>query len=210
MVEALYFQTYHSFLIGNFNDTKMFFEFLVDEFKKKKDPNALSQRQLKELKTIRSAIQTGKIETQEWIKEPQITSTSPAEAPDIKQNELVRLIHYKGLQTLKELLQAPDIELYNIEHPCGSYGAVDMVYSSKNVVYPVEVKRHEGKHDLIGQINKYTLHFKLNLHLKHYEEVQPVTICNSYNDHTLAELKRLSVITLRYSILDDGIRIGLV
>jgi hypothetical protein len=210
MVEALYFQTYHSFLIGNFNDTKMFFEFLVDEFKKKKDPKALSNNQLKELKIIRSALQSGKIETQQWINEPEVASTGTGDAPDIKQTELVRLIHYDGLQRLQELLQAPDLELYNIEHPCGSYGAVDMVYRSKDTIYPLEVKRHEGKHDLIGQISKYTLHFKLGLILKHYEIVQPVTICNSYNQHTLTELKRLFVIPIRYTIFEEKIRLNTI
>lgn len=210
MVEALYFQAYHAFLLGNLPDTKMYFEFLVDEFRKKKDPKALSNNQLKELKIIRSALQTGKIETQQWINEPAVASTGTGDAPDIKQTELVRLIHYDGLQKLQELLQAPDLELCNIEHPCGSYGAVDMVYRSKNTIYPVEVKRHEGKHDLIGQISKYTLHFKLHLHLKHYEEVQPVTICNNYNPHTLTELKRLFVVPLRYNILEDRIRISMV
>lgn len=82
-----------------------------------------------------------------------------------------------------------------------------MVYRSHNISYPTELKVSEGKHDLIGQINKYTLYFKMQMHLKHYDEVQPVTICNNYNQHTLTELKRLSVITLKYDLIDDGIRI---
>ena len=207
MVEALYFKTYHSFLMGNIQDTKMFFEFLVDEFKKRKNPGALSKKQLKELKVIRSAIETGKIEKYEWINEPSTAFTNTNSPPDIKQPELVRKIHYKGLQDLQKLLRAPELELYDIEHPCGAYGAVDMVYKSQDIFYPVEVKRHEGKHDLIGQINKYTLYFKMRIHLKHYEEVQPVTICNSYNPHTLTELKRLSVVALKYDLTDKGIKI---
>jgi hypothetical protein len=207
MVEALYFNTYHSFLLGNLHDTKMFFEFLVDEFKKRKNPEALSTKQLLELKTIRSALQTGKIEKYEWINAPDTPDTGNPTAPDIKQPDLARRIHFKGLQQLQGLLSSPDLELYDIEHPCGAYGTVDMVYRSHDVSFPVEVKRHEGKHDLIGQINKYTLHFKLQLHLKHYDEVQPVTICNSYNQHTLTELKRLSVIPIKYDITDDGIKL---
>lgn len=207
MVEALYFKTYHSFLMGNIQDTKMFFEFLVDEFKKRRNPKALSKKQLKELKVIRSAIETGKIEKYEWINEPPTTSTSTISPPGIKQPELVRKIHYKGLQDLQEILRAPELELYDIEHPCGAYGAVDMVYKSQDIYYPVEVKRHEGKHDLIGQISKYALYFKMRVHLKHYEEVQPVTICNSYNPHTLTELKRLSVVPLKYDLVGENIKI---
>jgi len=210
MVEALFFKTHYSYLLGNLSDTKMFFEFLVDEFKKKQDPNALTRRQLKELKKIKSAIDTGKIETQQWVDEPSTSITSTNDAPDIKQPELVKRIHFEGLKYLIELLTEPELELYNIEHPCGEYGAVDMVYRSKEIVYPVEVKRHEGKHDLLGQISKYALYFKLNLQLKHYAEVQPVTICNSYNPHTLVELKRISVIPLKYTILEDKIKLSLV
>lgn len=207
MVESLYFQTYKAFLLGDLTNAKMYFEFLVEEFRNKKNPKALSNNQLIVLKTIRSALQSGMIEKQQWVSESSIPLYNPQETPNINQVELVRRIHFGGLKRLAELLQAPDLELYNIEHPCGAYGAVDMVYKSKDTVYPVEVKRHEGKHDLIGQIGKYDLHFKLNLSLKHYESVQPVTLCNSYNPHTLAELKRLSVITLRYNITDDSIKI---
>lgn len=167
----------------------------------------MSKKQLKELKTIRSAIKTGKIEGYEWVPESSLSTADINSSPDIKQYDLSRRIHYNGLQQLQELLNAPDLELYNIEHPCGIYGAVDMVYRSHNISYPTELKVSEGKHDLIGQINKYTLYFKMQMHLKHYDEVQPVTICNNYNQHTLTELKRLSVITLKYDLIDDGIRI---
>jgi hypothetical protein len=207
MVEALYFKTYYSFLKGDLLNTQMFFDFLVDEFNKRKNREALSKKQLRELKTIRSAIKTGKIEGYEWVPESSISTADTNSSPDIKQYDLSRRIHYNGLQQLQELLNAPDLELYNIEHPCGIYGAVDMVYRSHNISYPIELKVSEGKHDLIGQINKYTLYFKMQMHLKHYDEVQPVTICNNYNQHTLTELKRLSVITLKYDLIDDGIRI---
>ena len=207
MVETLFFSTYHAYLLGNLPDTQMFFEFLVDEFNRLKNPQALTEKQLKELKTIRSALKTGKIETNQWISEPTLTTSDPSPAPGIKQTELTRKIHYEGLGAIRELLSTPDLYLYNIEHPCGVYGAVDMVYQSHDVIYPVEVKRHEGKHDLIGQISKYALYFKLNLHLKQYSEVQPVTLCNSYNPHTLAELKRMSVIPLKFDLVDDGIKI---
>jgi hypothetical protein len=210
MVEALFFKTYHSYLLGNLSDTKMFFEFLVEEFKNRKDPNALNRKQLKELKKIRSAVETGKIETARWVGELISDSSNDISAPDIKQKELVRKIHFDGLSMTRKLLQVEDLELYDIEHPCGVYGAVDMVYRSQDTIYPVEVKRHEGKHDLIGQIGKYSLYFRLKVHLKHFSDVRPVTICNSYNLHTLSELRRMSVIPLKYDIVEEKIKIGIV
>jgi hypothetical protein len=207
MVEALYFKTYYSFLKGDLPNTQMFFDFLVDEFNKRKNPGALSKRQLKELKSIRSAIKTGKIEGYDWVIESSLCTVDTNHSPDIKQTELTRKIHFEGLPQLQDLLNVPDLELYNIEHPCGIHGAVDMVYRSLDIAFPLEVKISEGKHDLIGQINKYALYFKMQLHIKHYDEVQPVTICNSYNMHTLTELKRLSVITIKYDLTDDGVKL---
>jgi hypothetical protein len=207
MVEALFFKTYHSFLMGNLPHTRMFFEFLVDEFKRHKNPEALTLKQLKELKKIRSAIESGKIETCQWINESPSTPTDTVQVPDIKQAELIKRLYFEGLKTTAELLKADSLELYDVEHPCGRYGTVDLVYRSQDVFYPIEVKRHEGKHDLIGQISKYALYFRMRLHLKHYTDVQPVTICNSYNQHTLSELKRLFVIPLKYDIVYDKIKI---
>jgi hypothetical protein len=207
MVEALYFKTYYSFLKGDLPNTQMFFDFLVDEFNKRKNPGALSKKQLKELKSIRSAIKTGKIEGYDWVIESSLCIVDINPSPDIKQTELTRKIHFEGLSQLQELLNVSDLELYNVEHPCGVYGAVDMVYRCQNVAFPLEVKVSEGKHDLIGQINKYALYFKMQMHMKNYDEVQPVTICNNYNQHTLTELKRLSVITLKYDLTDNGIKI---
>lgn len=207
MIEALFFKTYYSYLTGNLSDTTMFFSFLLEEFNKKKNPDALTKRQLLELKKIRSALNNNKIETSPWINETDIDTVSTSENPDIKQTVLVKLIHFKGIETLRRLLNSKNLELHNIEHACGNYGFVDMVYRDPDIYYPIEVKRHEGKHDLIGQISKYNLFFKLHLHLKHYKEVQPVTICNSYNPHTLTELKRISVIPLKYALIDDEIKI---
>lgn len=209
MVESLYFQTYYAYLKGNLSDTKMFFEFLVEEFKIKKDINALTKKQLKQLKKIKEAIKTGKIETAAWVTEENKTISDNKKEPDIKQTELVKKIHFEGSETLRKILNSEALELHDIEHPCGKYGAVDMVYRDHETFYPIEVKRHEGKHDLIGQIAKYTLFFRLGLHLKVYSEVQPVTICNSYNPHTLTELKRISVVTLKYDIVDDYIKLGI-
>jgi hypothetical protein len=73
-----------------------------------------------------------------------------------------------------------------------------MVYQDDVNVYPLEVKIGQGKHDLLGQILKYDLFFKLQLHLRLYEDVRPVTLCSHYQDFVLKELKKRNIITLRY------------
>jgi hypothetical protein len=207
MVESLFFQTYYSYLKGDFNSAKMFFHFLKEEFKNKKDPEALNRKQLLILKEIQFSIKNGKIEISEWVGENESSAAIDGDSPDIKQTELVKKIHFETHNSLKELLKSDELQLYNIEHPCGKYGAVDMVYYDPEIFFPVEVKRHEGKHDLIGQIAKYTLYFKLGLHMKMYFDVIPVTICNSYNAHTLKKLKGMSVVTLKYDLRGDRLKL---
>jgi hypothetical protein len=207
VIESLFFRTYNSYLLGNEKDTVMFFHFLSEEYKKRRDSKALTRGQLKILKSIHIAIKSGTIQICQWIKDTEIIPVDSKSNSPIKQKDLVYKIHTEGLHLLKKILKAPKLELYDIEHLCSPYGAVDMVYKNDDIIYPLEVKIHEGKHDLVGQISKYTLSFKLKLNLKFYTEVQPVTLCNSYNSYTLMELKKLGVIPLRYNFIKDKIEI---
>ena len=203
MVESLYFSCYYAYLLGDLDQTQMYFEFLKDEFKTHGPKEFLKDHQLKELASIREAINTGVISKNKWIDStiaPEIDK-----APDIDQVELVKRIHLQGLGQLRQIL-GDDIRILNVEQPCPPYGRVDMVYKSKNTIYPIEVKRAQGQHDLIGQISKYDLYHRLRLHFKHYEFVRSVTICSSYNQHTLDELKSMGIKTLMYST-DDGLKI---
>ncbi len=178
MIKSLFFTCYYAYLLGNLEKSQMFYSLLRDEFSTHGKPDSLDKHQILELKKVKEALTTGRISRNKWLDE---VSTMPSSSPGvtIKQPELVKRIHTEVFKQLKEILQ-DDIYLYNIEHPCGSYGAVDMVYMGNGTVYLVEVKRGCGEHDLIGQISKYDLHHKLHLHYRQYGHVQPVTICNSY------------------------------
>ncbi len=206
MLETLFFQCYYAYLQGNLQKAQMFYSLIRDEFKTSGNPDSLKKHQLYDLKKIKDAIETGKISRSNWLEDvPQ----GPTSSPDVEimQPELVKKIHTEGLDQLKEILD-DDIHLYNIEHPCGSYGAVDMVYIGKTTIYPLEVKRATGGHDLIGQISKYDLYHRLQLHYKHYEHVQSITLCNSYLPFALKELKSMGVRTLNYALNKEGIKIG--
>ena len=82
-----------------------------------------------------------------------------------------------------------------------------MVYMGKDTIYPVEVKRGQGEHDLIGQISKYDLYHRLQSHYRHYEHVKSITICHSYNSFTIHELKKMDILTLSYTLTDSNISI---
>jgi len=207
MIRSLFFTCYYAYLLGNFEKSQMFYSLLREEFSTQGKPDSLERYQILELKRVKEALTTGRISRNEWLDE--VPTTMPSSSPDvtIKQPELVKRIHSEGFKQLKEILQ-DDIYLYNIEHPCGSYGAVDMVYMGNDTVYPVEVKRGCGEHDLIGQIGKYDLHHKLQLHYRHYGQVKPVTICNSYNSFTINELRTMGVTALKYTLNKNSIFIS--
>jgi hypothetical protein len=187
----------------------MYYSFLKDEFRKKKDPNALKPYQLYELKKVREALKTGNLPRGGWLDDAPIQGPCTQPTAEFKQNDLVWKIH-QNFRQLKGLLQEENLYLYNLEHNCEPYGAVDMVYMGKNTVYPVEVKKDRGDHALVGQISKYDLYHRFRLHYRHYNFVQSATICSSYDNFTLRELKRLKVKPIVYSIIDDRLSLKML
>jgi hypothetical protein len=206
MLESIYFQCYYAYLRGNLIQAHRYYTILKNEFKTAGSEKSLNPTQLAELKKIKEAIETGNIAKNKWLEEPVVSGTS-TETAEIRQNELVKKIHYQGLEQLKKIL-SDDLWLYNIEHPCGEYGAVDMVYMGKKTVYPLEVKKDQGRHDLIGQLSKYDLFHKLHMHYKTYETVQSVAVCGAYEPYTLRELKQLGFKTIAYSLKDEKLRLA--
>lgn len=207
MIKSLYFSCYYAYLLGNLPQTQMYYSFLKDELKVS-NPQVLKLHQLLELKKIREALSTGCISKNKWLSDQNGTGPQNLETAKIRQPELIQKIHQDGCDKLKEILQ-DDVYLYNIEHPCGNHGNADMVYMGKDTVYPVEVKKDQGKHDLIGQINKYALYHKLRLHHGHYAFVRPITICHSYNPYVLSELKQYDILPLYYVIISDKLSLNI-
>jgi hypothetical protein len=80
-----------------------------------------------------------------------------------------------------------------------------MVYMGKKTIYPLEVKKDQGRHDLIGQLSKYDLFHKLYLHYKTYEAVQSVAVCGAYEPYTLRELKQLGFKPIAYSLKNEDL-----
>jgi len=203
MIETLFFKCYYAYLKGDLPQTRMYYEILKDEFKIKGSTSSLRPDQLLELKKIKNSIETGSIALNTWVDEMHPQGPYMQPIAGFPQDDLVRNIVHYFIQ-LEDILQ-DKLYLYNLEHPCDPYGAVDMVFMGKGTVYPLEVKKDQGRHDLIGQIYKYDLYHKFRLHYKHYEKVQSVTICSSYEPYTLKSLKQLGVKTILYSIGADGL-----
>lgn len=212
MIETLFYYCYYAYLKGNLEECKMYYSFLKEEYKKSGNKKSLTKLQLEELKNIRDSLKAGTLATSKWLQEVQDAAPEASQEPSqgIKEAEVVRKVHFDAHEDLRRIMGADkSFHLYNLEHPCDPYGRVDMLYQDKKTAYPVEVKRKEGTHALIGQIMKYSLAVKLKLHYKFYETVQPITICSGYDKFVLSELKKMGVKALRYSIKKDSLSLSL-
>jgi hypothetical protein len=207
MIESLFFSCHKAFLLGDFEQTKLYYELLREEFKVYGQPDSLKKHQLSDLKRIKDSLDSGSVPKNVWA---DISGYVPMPKPetDIKQAELVQMID-AGAGQLREILQ-DDLQLYNIEQPCSPYGRVDMVYMGTDTIYPLEVKKDQGRHDLVGQIGKYDLYHRLRLHYKHYEHVQSLTVCASYDPPVLNMLKQLGIKTFLYAITNSDIHLSLL
>lgn len=200
MLESIYFPCYYSFLVGDIVRAQMYYDVLREEFSANGSLTALPPHYLEQLAIIRDALRIGFIPAKKWLTEETPFSLPAAGAPvNTVQKDLVKDIHTWGFLQLQRLLEDESLYLYNLEHPCLPYGYVDMVYRGKSTAYPIEVKKDCGEHDLVGQIGKYDLHHRLNLHLKHYDFVRSVTICRTYQPYALQELKAMGIMTLIYT-----------
>jgi hypothetical protein len=213
MIETLYFSCYYAYLKKDLKEATKYFGLLREELSTTKEKNPLHPEYLIELKKIRDSIKTGSFINSSWVDDnvPLKIRKNSGELFTGNQDELVRKIHYEAIDELKELVGGGDgFKLYNIEHPCGVYGAVDMVYTDGVTSFPLEVKKDDGKHDIIGQISKYDLSFKFHLHLKRYRKVQPLTICASYQANVIKELKSIGVQVLLYWLDNGKVRLSKV
>lgn len=213
MMSALFYRCYYAYLRGNLKEARMFFDFLREEHKKFGDREALDKHQLRHLKKVREALQTGTLPQSTWLNEEGSRAPIVPERgkTDRSQNELVRAI-YKNSNDLQKIIGSSCelFRLYNVEQPCSPYGRVDMFYTDSVYAYPVEVKTGIGGHDIIGQIMKYDQATRMKLHLKFWHDVQPITICWGYSDFAINELKKRGVLTIQHRETEKGLKLSRV
>lgn len=209
MIEQYFFFCYYAFLQGDLEKTRMYYHFLTEELKSSGSRRSLDKYYLIELKKIRGALQTGTLSRNEWVGACDVAYDSQDAQKASNQPFLVKMIFDQGSEKLREILGAQDnFHLANVEHPCDPYGKIDMYYRDGLTAYPLEVKKDQAGHDLIGQISKYELAFRLKLHIKEYKRVEPVTICASYDKFTLPQLKKKGIRTIKYSIIGNKLRLS--
>jgi len=198
IIETLFFKCYYAYLKGDLEKTALFYTLLKEEYRTEGSPGSLNPHYLKELAKVKSALDGGSASSKGWL-EGFTQNVGSSTSDKVLQKDLVRRIHDEGAGCLRQILEATDkFFLYNIEHPCDQYGYVDMYYQDGITAFPLEVKVGQGDHRLLGQIMKYDLYCRFHLHEKFYVRVQPVTVCKSYDEYTLSELKRNGVVPVLY------------
>lgn len=206
LAETLYYQTFNSTILGNMDDAKMYLSFLREEYEEnevafdvlKKD------RRWKHLIDIGNAIDKGQVLSKNILNEEKVLGVLRQEKETIysKQDDLVRAI-ILCQDSLRTCVYAEADFHCNYVEMETKFGRVDLVAQDKKTVYPIEVKKNGAYHDVIGQINKYIMHFKLKLINRTYNDVIGIVIANSFETHIIKELYNVGAIPIKYKFKSE-------
>lgn len=203
IISVLYYKCYCSSLLGKFNDTKMYFGMLEEEYKNSPDKSSFQEfftpEKYQELQLIKKQIEMGKMFEVFKDFEPLETDVDMTETEIEEENIIVKKVA-KNQQMLEPFLKEK-LRLNSLEHDCGGNGQkkdkCDMVsIGNKETLFPIEFKLKRATHAVVGQIGKYCLHFKLRLIQNTYQRVQGVIIANSYSQYAINELRKRGYICL--------------
>jgi hypothetical protein len=192
--EALFFMTYHSFLLQeqDFIDN---FEMLLDHYKHFPE----SFKNFKKLEILRiaqmqNAYKKGRIVLFEGTDCTQLTDPPQInEKSDKNHRELC-----SGIYLNRDKLIEPytgSIDNACLEFPT-LYGNIDIMVQSGSCAYVIEVKTVPAEHDIIGQVMKYFIGLSLKLILKHFDEVKMITLCPGYNSIAFKGLQQIGALPL--------------
>lgn len=87
------------------------------------------------------------------------------------------------------------------------YGRIDIKAQSKKTCHAIELKLNKADHKIVGQIMKYMRNLGSKLHLGLYEDVEGITVAESYSENALKDLKLLGVKTFTYSMNKNKIKL---
>ncbi|MDD5649618.1 MAG: hypothetical protein PHF86_04260 [Candidatus Nanoarchaeia archaeon] len=199
LAETLYYQTYNYMLLGDSSNAKMYLSFLREEFdsnEKSFDPLKKDHR-WEHLKEIGNAIDKNLVLSNLVEDKSVVVLRQEDETVFSKQDDLVKAIMLSQ-DDLRICLGAESDFNCIITEMETRYGRVDLVAQDKKTVYPIEVKKNGAFHDVVGQINKYVIHFKLGLINRIYDFVVGIVIANNFDVFVLKELYKLGVVPVKY------------
>jgi len=209
LAETLYYQIYNCTLLGEVEKAKMYLAFLREEYV----DNEQSFNVLKKDHRWQHLIELGNSIDNNYValKSLKVDELQPCISQDkiekdcvfSKQDDLVKAI-ILCQDDLKKCLGAQcDFRCFFTEMDT-KFGRVDLVASDSVTMYPIEVKKNGAYHDVVGQIYKYVVHFKLSLINRMYEKVIGVVIANSFDKYVFNEFQKTGVICVKYVLKLDN------
>jgi hypothetical protein len=207
LAETLYYNIYSSMLLGENINAKMYLSFLREEYYS----NEHLFEPLKKDNRWEHLIELGNaIDNNLFLSNNKNFESSIEEHVQVKKDEIV---YSKQDDLVKAIILSQDklricLKAESDFHCIFTemetkFGRVDLVAQDKNTIYPIEVKKNGAYHDVLGQINKYIIHFKLKLINRIYNDVVGVVIANSFDNYVLKELYKFNIFAIKYKFISS-------
>lgn len=213
-LDVIFYKCHSYSILGDIQNTKLYFSFIQDMYSNSEEKKILQQyldkEKLKELKRIKKEVESGNpIEELESIN-PIDDNIEPS-ANDLKLEKQIVKLSYYNLQKLEKFL-GKNLECKGIERETYlTGGKCDMVLQNdQGTLFPIEFKLNQANHSVVSQIDKYCLHFKLQLIYKLYNRVQGVVIASSFSKYAINALLKRNIICLQYSCVEDNVKFKLI
>lgn len=205
-IETLYYFLYNAVLLGDGDKAKMYLGMLRENYEKDNTSFDILGNRFEHLKQLGYIVDNGMVVRNfNYDGNNQAIKTEKDEDKTDTEKDLVKLIG-KNFDLLRDVLCATsDFHLYNLEHQT-LFGRVDIVAKDNLTVYLIETKKNEARYQVIAQIEKYILDFKLKLILKVWNKIIGVVIANSFLDPVLNELVKNGVIPVKYTFENNNLK----
>jgi RecB family endonuclease NucS len=201
LAETLYYQVQNYVLLGQKEEAKLYLSFLREEYQQ----NPEKFNPLKNDHRWNHLVELGNVVDNNLIVK-NFEKIDPAKEVVIKQQDELQVRKQRDLvnaickvkDELKILLNAEDDFCCISTEVVTRFGRVDLLAQDSKTIYPIEVKKSSASHEVVTQIDKYILHYKLQLINRIYNHVIGVVIANSFTKYSLQELSRFGAIAIVY------------
>lgn len=208
-IETLFYFLDFAVTTGNYENAKLYLDILRKEYENS-EPNfeiLYQDDRMGKLSELGKIVDEGKLQKKFDIKSIKGNIIVEKDENRFKKEKHLSKFLCQKQDELKKILHGTEKFNIETERQKVTFGEVDLVARDKDVVYIIELKREEVKHDVIGQIDKYMYDFRLKMIYKLWKEVIGVVVANSYNKYALNELKKQNIICLKYSYKNKNLKL---
>jgi len=205
-IEVLYYYLQNNVILGQKERSRTYLNILRHEYNVNEDNFNLLQQddRFENLIKLGQIVDNGLLIKQLEFEESKIDYNFDRTQDTIKETHLKELL---VKEDIGKLLDSKSFRFLGTEFET-RYGRVDLVGQDENTLYVFELKKTHADHKVLGQIEKYLIHYKLKLINKMYKYVVGIVVANTFDNYSLNELQRNNVICLKYSLNEDKINVG--